>query len=75
MSKDLGTIANTGIKNVDLDFTEFYGGDKKGTMIQLTQGLGGISGAEGEPGYIHLTKRDAKLTAFKLLKWYAQGDM
>ncbi|MBU0977369.1 MAG: hypothetical protein KKD18_03055 [Nanoarchaeota archaeon] len=68
MSTKIGTIKNTGKKDVDLDLTVFYGGDKKGTMIQLTQGFRTQSDND-EPGFIQITKKDACCLISELAKW------
>ena len=62
MSIKLATIKNTGQDNVDLDIVRFYGGDKRGVMFQITQGIGNIT----TPGFIQLTIKDVKLLQAKL---------
>lgn len=66
MSTEREIIENTGRKSVDLTVTEYWGGDKNGVMLQLTQGLGG---GEDEPGYIQLTKIDAYQMLISVSKW------
>jgi len=68
MSTELKTIKNTGVEGVNLNITQFWGGGKKGIMTQLTQGLGGILGAD-EPGYIQLTIKDACKVGIELMRW------
>ena len=65
MSTDLLRIKNTGVEGADLDFVQFWGGKEKGIMIQLTQGIGGTD----SPGYIQLTKEEAKKVGRELIKW------
>lgn len=68
MSTRLKTIKGTG-KGVDLDITRYWGGDKNGQMIQLTQGLGM---ERDEPGYIQLTSYDAYQVVIALTQWLKQ---
>ena len=72
--EEIGTIKNTGKKGVDLDLTAFYGGDKKGVMLQITQGFG-TQIDNDEPGFIQLTKRDASYLINELSKWVEKEVM
>ena len=69
MSRELTVIKKTGKKDTDLQVTQFYGGDKKGIMIQLTQGFGLLFGDNDEPGFIQLTRQDVKKLIKTLRKW------
>ena len=73
MSTRIDIIENSGGKyRATLDITQFYGGDKHGPMLQITQGFGGTGTNDG-PGYIQLTKRDAQLLMKALIKWTGKG--
>lgn len=72
MSTELGIIENTGVKGGDLQFTHFWGGMQAGEMIQLTQGFGTLLGND-EPGYIHLTVKDASRVIKILKEWIKSG--
>ncbi len=64
------TIKKSGRLNRDLDITEFLGSVEKGVMLQLTQGLPLLSGNNpDEPGFIQLTKNDAKQLVKQLEIW------
>jgi len=70
MSTELKTIENTGVKGVDLTITRFWGGNKRGGMVQLTQGLGGLFiGRVDDPGFIQLTVKDAYHVIVELTNW------
>ncbi len=73
MSEKRTTIENTGVESADLTINSFWGEDKKGKMIQLSQGSGGSAVLKpldkDEPGYIQLTKRDAYYVIIELTKW------
>lgn len=62
MSKDLGTLEDTGSRGVDMGVTRFYGGAKNGTCVQLTAVMEG-----GENGYVQLNASDivALMPVFK----------
>ena len=65
MSTERTIIKGSGKRKVDLHVTQFSG-DKKGKMLQLTQGFGlGMD----NPGFIQLTKDDAKAVIRELTKW------
>jgi hypothetical protein len=55
MSTEIAIIPRTGTDDVPLQITQFCGPSKKGIMLQLTQGTGGMDC----PGYIQLTRHDA----------------
>jgi hypothetical protein len=67
MSKEFKTIKKSGKNDVDLEFTSFFGGEK-GTMLQVSQGLGTKISLD-EPGFIQLTKRDVYGTIRALTQW------
>lgn len=80
MSKKMVTLKNTGRKKVDMDLTQFHGGARKGMMLQITQGMGGIKIIErigglglridlDEPSFVQLTKEDARQLTKELIKW------
>jgi hypothetical protein len=78
VSKIIATIKNTGQNKVDMDINRFYGGEKNGIMLQVTQGsagfgvirtINGFKAAPDETGFIHLTKKDAQQLAKELTKW------
>ena len=56
----------------DISVSEFWGGPK-GPMLQLTQGFGGFASmkqlGEDEPGYVQLTRNDARELASALNTW------
>jgi len=58
-------IKNTGRKKTDMIISEFYGGED-GIMLQISQGLGMDL---NEPGFIQLTKKDAKLLQKAIESW------
>jgi len=70
MSKELPSIKETGRNHDrDLSMTHFFGGITSGPMIQLTQGEGNSLDKPDEPGFIQLTKDDAKRVINQLTKW------
>jgi len=78
MSKKIATIKCTGKNSYDLDITRFVGPDKKGIMLQLTQGLCGykvFGKIKDEPGYIQLTKQDTYQLILELTKWLMEMDI
>lgn len=62
MSTDLGTLKDTGSRNVEMSVTRFSGGVKNGLCVQLTAQM-----EEGSPGYVQLNASDivALLPVFK----------
>lgn len=66
MSTEIAIIEGTGKKNAHLTVTSFRGPEGKGPMVQLTQGLGGAN----TPGYIQLTKQDARKVVQELIDWF-----
>lgn len=40
MSTEIGTIHNAGSRNVDVQVTRYWGGDKNGVCYQLTADMG-----------------------------------
>lgn len=66
MSKTLKTIRDTGRNKTDMTISEFYGGEKNGSMMQVTQGFGRDI---DEPGFIQLTKKDAEKLIETISKW------
>lgn len=74
MSKDIVRIKGTGrLKNRDLKVTEFMGPDKTGAMIQLTQGFANHLDDNDEPGFIQLSKGDAKVV-IEVLQTWVEGE-
>ncbi len=73
MSTEIAKIEESGKKGTTLNVTQFYGGDKYGVMLQLTQGFGGCPAlkvsSKSEPGYILLTITDAYKLIQVLTKW------
>jgi len=65
MSFQITTINKSGPNELDLDVTSFSGGKEKGMCVQLTQGMGGLD----TPGYIQLTREDARTLIHVLNKW------
>jgi len=65
MSFQITTINKSGPYEADLDITSFCGSKEKGMCLQLTQGLGGLD----TPGYIQLTKDDARTLINVFNKW------
>jgi hypothetical protein len=81
MSKIIAKIENTGKGKVDMDINQFHGGSKNGMMLQVTQGMGSLKVIKrigglridlDEPGFIHLTKENARDLAKVLTKWLAK---
>ena len=68
MSKELESMYNTGKYDEKLSFTEFWGGDKKGKMLQLTQ-LIFDTHAGPEHMFIQLTLSDAVQLSDRLMQW------
>jgi len=66
MSTELETIDKTGADGTELQITQYWGGNEKGCMLQVSQGL---SGRIHQPGFIQLTRRDAILLKIRLDKW------
>ena len=62
MSTELGTLKNTGSRNVDISLTRFWGGDKKGVCVQLTSRM-----EDGGIGYVQLSVQDI-ITLMPILK-------
>ena len=59
MSTKIKTIKNTGrFNDRDMDITRFAG--RNGQMIQITQGFASSLNDLDEPGFIQITKQDAK---------------
>ena len=71
MTTEISIMFGTGRNDNNLSLTQFYGGSKKGLMLQLTQGFGcsGFCKDPDEPGFIQLTKRDALILSGELEKW------
>lgn len=72
MSTEIATIKNSGRGNDDLDVTEFWGGNKNGVMLQLTQGFGV---ALDKPGFIQLTAKDVNALAEILNTWLKEREV
>lgn len=73
MSTLMSTISLSGCKEVDLEISQFSGGNK-GVMLQLTQGFAGSAiGEVGDPGFIQLTKSDAKELVDVLKSWLSEN--
>lgn len=53
MSTRLGTLKNTGSRDVALDITRFHGGIKKGSCLQLSAQM-----EDGAHGYVQLSSQD-----------------
>ena len=53
MSTELGFIKHTGSRNVELQVTRYFGGEKNGLCLQLTG-----TTEEGSTGYVQLNKKD-----------------
>lgn len=70
MSTELAMIKGTGKMGSDLQVLQFAGGEIKGSMLQLTQGSGMTI---DEPGFIQLTKNDAKALIMQLTRWVKGG--
>ena len=70
MSTEIDSIPNTGRQNKELTLTSFWGGDECGVMLQLTQGFGE---SPDEPGFIQLTKEDARRVVSVLRGWVLWG--
>ena len=71
MSTLLKTIENSGKKSTPLTIIRFYGGTKRGQMLQLTQGFAGsiLTPTHDEPGFIQLTESDVNETISILNAW------
>ncbi len=67
MSTLLSKIKKTGLGgNRDLNVVQFWGGKKSGSMLQISQGLGLEL---NEPGFIHVTEKDARQLIKVIEKW------
>jgi hypothetical protein len=55
MSTEIGTLRNTGSRNVDMNITRYYGGKDKGVCVQLTAEM-----EEGRAGYVQLSAKDLR---------------
>ena len=66
MTIRINTIQKSGKRDSSLELTQFYGGDKYGPMLQLTQG----SGVDpDDPTFIHLTVQDTYQLIQHLTQW------
>jgi len=69
MSTEFKVLSGTGKKGVDLHFTSSWGGDEKGVMLQITQGITGTEDPNDRPGFIQLSLIDLYRTVIVLLEW------
>lgn len=62
MSTEIGTLADTGSRGVEMSLQRFWGGDKHGICVQLTAQM-----EKGEAGYVQLSTADiiALIPVFK----------
>jgi hypothetical protein len=67
MSTFLGTLENTGSRNVDMSVVRYWGGDANGVCLQLT-----ATTEEGDAGYVQLNPSDivALIPVFKQILDY-----
>lgn len=62
-------ILNTGRDDREMTVVEYWGGQEKGQMVQITQGFAGLLSLPEEPGFIQLTARDTYRIIAILVNW------